>query len=120
MTYLVDTSSWIEHFKSSDSFLSEFLLNGQVVTHDFVLGELSLGGFSSAVRAKVFSLLSNLERIPTSSHQDVISFVAREKLVGSGVGWIDCHLLHACHSVKGTILLTKDKNLAKIHERLSS
>ena len=43
---LVDTSIWIDHFRSPDRRLASLLHDGQVLSHPFVIGELGLGPVS--------------------------------------------------------------------------
>lgn len=114
---LVDTSVWIQHLKSSSPELVKLLLAGQVVTHDFVLGELSLAHFSKRDRDNIFERLHALEKIETSQYEDVYKFSLTHKLSGKGIGWVDSHLLHACtiHNIK---LLSFDKNLAYLAKKL--
>lgn len=114
---LVDTSSWIAHFKSAESNLTPYLLEGSVCTHDFVLGELTLGQFRPSDRSKVFERLFALERIETAAHEDVIDFIYRKKLIGKGVGWIDCHLLFSSTQSK-IPLITLDRKLEKLAKDL--
>lgn len=110
---LVDTNVWIEHFKKSSPYLVELLISGQVVTHDFILGELSLAHFSKKDRQKILDRLHSLEKIETSAHDEAYHFSLKNKFSGKGIGWIDTHLLHACK--KNNIqLLTLDKNLARL------
>jgi len=40
---LADTSVWIELFRRGDRVLQNMLDEGQVLTHEFVLGELACG-----------------------------------------------------------------------------
>jgi predicted nucleic acid-binding protein len=47
---LVDSSVWVEHFRSSQSHLVELLTGGMVAVHPFVLGELSCGIFGTAAK----------------------------------------------------------------------
>lgn len=108
---LVDTNIWIEHFKKSSPDLVELLISGQVVTHDFILGELSLAHFSKKDRQKILDRLQSLEKIESSTHAEVYDFSTKNKLSGKGIGWIDAHLLHACKK-SDVQLLTLDKNLA--------
>ena len=117
--YLADTSLWIEHFKKKNSPLSSLLLESTVYIHEFVLGELSLGHFKKNEQDIIFERLNFLEKMPTSNHQDVLKFSLDYRLSGQGVGWIDCHLLHACilHKVH---LATLDKKLEKVFKRISN
>lgn len=113
---LVDTNVWIEHFKSSSLDLVELLLAGQVVMHEFILGELSLAHFNKKDREAILERLEALERVKTSAHNDVYEFSQKQKLSGKGIGWIDSHLLHASITHNLT-LWTFDKSLAKLAGR---
>lgn len=115
---LVDTNVWVEHFKSSSPKLIELLMTGSVVTHEFILGELSLAHFNKKDREKILERLQVLERVETSKHDEVYDFSFTHKLSGKGIGWIDSHLLHVCvtHNLR---LLTLDKNLARLAIQLT-
>lgn len=110
---LVDTNVWIEHFKKSSPELIELLVAGQVVTHDFILGEISLALFSKNSRQKILDRLHSLEKVTTGNHEDVYQFSLKHKLSGKGIGWIDTHLLYTCknHHLQ---LYTLDKNLRRL------
>ena len=113
---LVDTSAWIQHFKSQTSHLKYILREETVVTHEFILGELSLGQFKQKDRLQIFERIEALPRLATSNHSDIIRFVQSEKIHGKGIGWIDCHLIHAC--IKNNIrLFTLDSHLLKIAKK---
>lgn len=114
---LVDTSVWIEHFHSSVPLLVDLLNSGKVVTHEFILGELSLAHFKKSDRKKIFERLQALEKIPSSKHEEVFVFAERHKLAGKGIGWIDSHLLHAAYANK-LQLLSFDKSLTLALNRL--
>ncbi|MGZ3748144.1 MAG: PIN domain-containing protein [Pseudobdellovibrionaceae bacterium] len=115
---LVDTNVWIEHFRSTSPQLIELLMTGNVVTHEFILGELSLAHFHTKERGKILERLHALERIKTSEHQEVYDFSFLHKLSGKGIGWIDSHLLHACIS-QNLGLLTFDKNLSQLAKKIT-
>lgn len=110
---LVDTNVWVNHFKASSPELIELLMAGSVVTHDFILGELSLAHFNKKDREKILERLHALERVETSTHDEVYDFSFNHKLSGKGIGWIDSHLLHVClkHNLR---LFTFDKNLSRL------
>lgn len=110
--YLVDTSVWVDHLKRRSSSLIPFLVEGRVVTHEFVIGELSLGQFSSG-KDEFFERFLAIERVETSTHEEVISFSRQHSLSGKGIGWIDCHILCAASKNKAK-LLTADKSLQKL------
>jgi predicted nucleic acid-binding protein len=107
---LVDTSVWVDHFRDGNSRLTELLNNQEVLIHPFVIGELALCLLKN--RAQILSLLSELPLAPTAEHEEVMSSVARHKLFGVGIGWIDAHLI-ASSLIASAGLLTMDKSLQK-------
>lgn len=115
---LVDTSVWIEHFRVSSPKLVDLLMAGGVLSHEFILGEISLAHFNKKDREKIVDRMSALERISTSAHEDVFEFARKNKFSGKGIGWIDSHILHSCliHKVE---LWTFDKNLSALYKKLA-
>jgi predicted nucleic acid-binding protein len=88
---IVDTSVWINHFRHPNADLEYLLEAGQVTTHPFVIGELACGSLGR--RGEVLRLLEALPFAPVATHDEVVTFVERQRLHGSGLGWIDVHLL---------------------------
>lgn len=106
---LVDTSVWAEHFRRGRADLSDSLVRGTVVSHEFILGELALGFVRrESVR---MDLLSTLPVIPTATHAEAMNVVRQHSLEGSGIGWLDAHLL-ASAVISGVPLWTIDHALA--------
>ena len=108
---LVDTSVWIDHFRSQNPALIELLEEGQVGTHPFIIGELACGNLKQ--RDHILELLSALPTTEEVEHDEVLEFVAVRKLHGQGIGWIDVHLL-ASAILSGVPLWTNDKKLRTI------
>jgi len=52
---LVDTSVWVNHLRKGDIQLEELLLNGEIVCHPFVIGELACGNIKN--RYEILTLL---------------------------------------------------------------
>ncbi len=113
---LVDTSIWIDHFRSADLALARTLQDGQVLVHPFVLGELALGVIR--VRDLALSYLSQLPRAATATPGEVLALIDRAGLHGSGVGYVDAHLLAAALLTPGARIWTRDERLASAAERL--
>jgi predicted nucleic acid-binding protein len=107
---LVDTSVWVDYLRRDDSALSALLEEGRVLCHPFVIGELACGNLRA--RDTILEHLSHLPEAPVADHGEVLSFIARHKLWGTGVGWVDVHLL-ASAALAGAALWTKDKTLAR-------
>ncbi len=114
---LVDTSVWIDHLRRADAKLSECLLQGQVLTHPFVIGELALGNLRQ--RQTILQALDDLPRAIIASDAEVLRFVEAEKLFGAGIGYVDAHLLTSARNTPGVTLWTGDRRLRAAAERLS-
>lgn len=112
---LIDTSVWIDHFRRGDRRLAELLEEGDVVMHDFVLGELACGNFKRRT-----DLLENLRALPFVDRLDeaeVHAFVSQRRLHGHGIGWVDAHLLAAA-VVADCDLWTRDQRLRAAADRI--
>ena len=88
---LVDTSIWIDHGRRRDRQLVEWLTEGLVLGHPFVQGELACGAMPR--RTEVLALFDQLPPATVLSHQEMLHFVERHRLMGRGLGWIDLHLV---------------------------
>lgn len=114
---LVDTSVWIDHFRKGDELLAELLDRAEVVTHPFVIGELALGQLPR--RQAVLADLRGLPQVTVAHHDEVMHFIERERLFGTGIGYLDAHLLAGVRLTSGVALWTRDKPLLTVAERLS-
>ena len=115
MTVLVDTSVWIDHLRRGSRELAELLNQGVVVVHPFVVGELACGNLRN--RAEILALLQALPSAPLVEHDEALEFLESEDLQGSGLGWIDVHLL-ASARLQNVGLWSLDKALASAAARL--
>lgn len=114
---LVDTSVWIDHFRTGDPILSALLNDTAVLTHPFVIGELAMGNLRQ--RHTILADLSSLPSAVAAQDAEVMRFVDQEVLFGAGIGFVDAHLLAATRLTPGAALWTRDKRLATVAERLS-
>jgi len=112
---LVDTSVWIDHLRVSNPRLVTLLLEEQVLSHPFVIGELACGSMKR--RGEILGLLQHLPQIAAVPNPEVLVFVERRALMGKGLGWIEMHLL-ASTVASGHTLWTRDKRLADAAQRL--
>jgi predicted nucleic acid-binding protein len=107
---LVDTSIWIDHGRRRDARLAHWLLEGLVLGHPFVQGELACG--QMARRTEVLGLFDQLPAATLVSHLELLHFVDRHQLMGRGLGWVDMHLLASTMASRAT-LATRDARLAR-------
>ena len=116
MMILADTSIWIDHFRGSDRRLTRLLDRGEVAMHPFVVGELLLGNVKFT---KMIDDLNALPKAAVASDGEVIKFIAEQKLPGSGIGYVDAHLLAATALTPETAIWTRDKRLLAVARSLS-
>ena len=88
---LVDTSIWVDHLRRPNARLTALLEDGEVLWHPFVLGELILGNLRPDSEVPLF--LMELPKAVVAEHEEALAFVRRHALAGSGIGWVDVHLL---------------------------
>jgi predicted nucleic acid-binding protein len=113
---LVDTSVWIDHLRAGDATLIEFLNRCRVLIHPYVIGELALGSLRQ--REVILAALQNLPSVTVASEDEVMRFIAQQKLFGMGIGYVDAHLLAAVRLTPASSLWTRDKRLANVAENL--
>ena len=113
---IVDTSIWIDHFRRPQKALAALIAEGEIALHPYVFGELALGGFPA--RGLVVDEMMALARPPVASTAETLAFIAWAELSGTGVGYVDTHLLISARLLVGGTLLTNDKRLHTQAERL--
>ena len=113
---LVDSSVWIDHFRTENRLLSRLLLQGAVVMHEFILGELAIGNFNN--RKAILSLLDSIPKLSKLTHDEFIYFLEQNLFYGKGVGFVDIHLLGST-KLAGVKIWTLDKRLHELAESLN-
>lgn len=113
---LVDTSVWVEHLRRGDPALSALLSRGEVECHPFIIGELALGTLRR--RSEILTLLQKLPQVRMVSHDEMLAFVDRHRLMGRGIGWVDVHLL-ASAALDRTPLWTRTGCLSNVAQALN-
>ncbi len=114
---LIDTSIWIDHLRQADTSVAQFLRNRLVLIHPYVVGEIALGNF-----ARRKETLYNLGRLPTArvaKHDDVLRLIESEPLFGSGIGYVDAHLLASTKLTPAASLWTRDRRLKAAAEKMN-
>ena len=115
---LVDTSVWIDHLRHRHPTLAGLLGASRVLMHPMVLGELACGRFKN--RGDHLRSWRNLPRVEAQAHGEVIDWIESEGLAGSGIGFIDAHLLHAVVFRGGARLWTGDRSLRSLAARFNA
>jgi predicted nucleic acid-binding protein len=87
-----------------------------VLVHPFVVGELALGNLLH--RQQVLTALQDLPQATMATDSEVLGFIDQAPLAGSGIGYIDAHLLAAVRLTAGSQLWTRDKRLLVVTAQL--
>jgi len=106
---IVDANIWIDHLRSRDKHLVSLIEKDQAFVHPYTVAEVSLGSLRN--REEVVRQLSLFQAPPLASHEDVMSIIEWNKLAGTGIGYVDCHLLTATLLMGGR-LWTRDRRLS--------
>ncbi|MBX9825116.1 MAG: type II toxin-antitoxin system VapC family toxin [Xanthobacteraceae bacterium] len=106
---LADTSVWIEHLRRSDERIAALLVAREVLVHPFVIGEIALGYLRS--REAVLHELKLLPQAAVATHEEVLHLIERHRLFGTGLGYVDVHLLAAARLMGRVALWTYDERL---------
>lgn len=109
---LVDTSIWVDHFREPIEDLDRLAAAVMLVQHSFVTGELALGTLRQRETTLAY-LSEDLPRARVASDREFLTFVARQGLAETGIGFVDSHLLASCRLMPGSRLWTRDKRLAR-------
>ncbi len=114
---LVDTSVWVEHLRQGENALVKLLEQNEVLMHPLVVGEIACGNLRH--RNAVLSLMDNLPAATQASNEEARLLIEQAGLMGSGLGFIDVHLLASARLTPETMLWTHDRRLRAAAATLS-
>ena len=111
-----DTSIWVDLFRGGQNLLAtEPELARRRLLHPFVYGELLLGGLPKDRDLR--ATLAALRPAPVAEVNEVVAFIQWAKLAGTGIGYVDAHLLVSAKMI-GASILTLNNDLQANAERL--
>ncbi len=113
---LVDTSIWIDHLRREDPRMAALLQEGRVLAHPFVTGEITLGHLRQ--RDIIIFAMQRLPQAEVARDSEVLRFIGEQSLFGTGIGYVDAHLLAATRLTQDATLWTRDRKLESVAERL--
>ena len=113
---IVDTSIWIDQLYAPDAQFAELLYRQIVVIHPYVIGEILLGSLRD--RVAVRTQLLALDQAPVAEPREILNLIESTTLYGSGIGYVDAHLLASALLLLGGRVLTRDRRLHAAAERL--
>ena len=113
---VADTMVWADFISHGDDGLLDLLEREATLMHPYVRGELSLGNLAN--RVVVLTDLDKLPAAPVARHDEVLGLIENARLFGTGVGFVDVHLLASTLLVADGRLWTRDRRLHAAAERL--
>lgn len=105
---IADSSVWIDHLNKSDPIFFRLLREAQVFVHPFVIGEIALGNLKN--RDIQLAHMKLLPFADAATDEEVLVMIQRHTLFGSGIGYVDAHLLASARLSSAT-LWTRDNCL---------
>jgi len=113
---LVDTSVWVDHIRRPSPELVELIRSRRCLLHPYVLAEIALGNLPDwPARVARLRALPGVTPLPDDA---LLGLVEELGLQGSGVGFVDAHLLGSCRGRPETLIWSRDKRLASRAESL--
>ena len=114
---LADTSVWIDHLHRQDRALQGVLVAKDLLIHPFVIGEIAVGRWPD--RIATLEMLRDLPMPSVAEDQEVLRIIEDWELSGTGIGYLDVHLLASVLLTPETRLWTRDKRLREVAKQLS-
>jgi predicted nucleic acid-binding protein len=116
MRVLIDTSVWIDHFRTGNDALANLIERDLALTHPLVVGEIACGTLP-APHVQTLASIGLLQPCKQANLSEVMAFIEREKLYGLGCGLVDMSLLASTLITPGAELWTLDKRLTDLAGR---
>ncbi len=113
---LVDTSLWIEYFSARQPVLHKMLGDREAAIHDLIIGELAVVDLRE--RSTTLHALSRIRQSNRVGDREALDLIEAEDLWGTGLGFIDVHLLASALVTPDCLLWSRDKKLAEAAGRL--
>ena len=113
---ILDTSVWIDHTRENNDHLFELFEEGEILVHPFMIGEVALGSLRD--HDKIIASLLEMPSSRVASDTEVLSLIRNRFLAGSGIGYVDAHLLASTRLTPETLLWTRDKRLRRVAEAM--
>jgi predicted nucleic acid-binding protein len=113
---IVDASIWIDQIRRPDDVFADLLYRQLVVMHPFIAGEIMLGSMKD--RAEVRAILAALDPAPVAEPDEVANLIESARLFGTGIGYVDVHLIASALLMVGGRIWTRDRRLFAAAERL--
>ena len=109
MIVLADTSVWTDHIRYGDPQMEVLADRERLLMHPYVVAELQMGNLRS--RKRFLGSLQKMDMATRASDEEVSTLVETHRLFGTGLSWIDAHLLTSVLLMDDVRLWTRDRRL---------
>ena len=92
------------------------LNRGAVLMHPFVIGEMALGSLRQ--RRLIVEMLQSLPPAVVATADEVLELIVLTALAGTGICYVDAHLLASVRLTPDARLATRDRRLRAVADRL--
>lgn len=116
MRVLLDTTVWIDHLSGRTDRIGPYLKRDDIVIHQWIIGELALGNLGPR-RQTIIGFLDRIARVRRATDLEVLGMIEAHQLGGTGIGWVDAHILASARLTPGVTLLTRDRRLQALRAR---
>jgi predicted nucleic acid-binding protein len=113
---VIDTSVWADHFRKAEAAVTDIGRSGELRMHPFVVGELAAGNLPDWNRT--VAALRLIPAAATVEENILFQFMADHGLMGSGLSFVDIHLLASVAIAESAQLWSRDKRLKARAEML--
>jgi len=113
---LADTSVWTDHIRNGDPQMVVLADAERLLMHPYVIAELRMGNLRR--RKSFLSGLHEMDMAVRARDEEVAALVENHRLFGSGIGWIDVHLLTSVLLMDEVRLWTRDRRLNTAAQQL--
>jgi hypothetical protein len=84
--------------------------------HPFIVGEISLGNFRD--KSGLLFVFKRLPQAIIARDMEVLTVIARHRLAGTGIGYIDAHLLTSVRLTPEATIWTRDRRMLAAAEQI--
>ena len=114
---LVDTSVWIDHWRSPLFHLIALLQDEGMLMRPMIIGELACGNIEP--RQETVRILARLPQEPIAGLSEIPQFIEQRQVMGRGIGYVDVRLLAPVPLEGSAKVWAVDRRLHRVADELA-